>query len=104
MTAVYTFDVLATLDGFGSYGPDGDWGGYWGKQGPEFLARRGEQYSGDFRMVLGAVTFRQFVEMMGPQHRSAEGARPRERPDAQHADHCRLEHARRAPRLAGRHP
>ncbi|MDX6365071.1 MAG: hypothetical protein QOK30_147 [Nocardioidaceae bacterium] len=67
MTAVYTFDVFATLDGFGSYGPNGDWGGYWGKQGPEFLDRRREQYSGELRMVLGAVTFRQFVEIMGPQ-------------------------------------
>ena len=37
MAATYTFDVFATLDGFGSYGPDGDWGGYWGKQGPELL-------------------------------------------------------------------
>jgi hypothetical protein len=34
MTAVYTWDVFSTLDGYGSYGPDGDWGGYWGKQGP----------------------------------------------------------------------
>ena len=40
VSATYTFDVFATLDGFGSYGPDGDWGGYWGKQGPEFLDRR----------------------------------------------------------------
>jgi dihydrofolate reductase len=67
MTAFYTYDVFATLDGFGSYGPDGDWGGYWGKQGPDFLDRRLEQYSGDFRLVLGAVTFRQFVEIMGPR-------------------------------------
>jgi hypothetical protein len=27
MTATYTFDVFSTLDGYGSYGPDGDWGG-----------------------------------------------------------------------------
>ena len=40
MTATYTWDVFCTLDGFGSYGQDGDWGGYWGKQGPEFLDRR----------------------------------------------------------------
>ena len=36
MTATYTFDVFSTLDGFGSYNSNGDWGGYWGKQGPEF--------------------------------------------------------------------
>ena len=40
MTATYTFDIFSTLDGYGSYGPDGDWGGYWGKQGPELLDRR----------------------------------------------------------------
>jgi hypothetical protein len=34
MTASYTFDVFSSLDGFGSYS-GGDWGGYWGKQGPE---------------------------------------------------------------------
>ena len=37
MTATYTFDVFSSLDGYGSYGPPGDWGGYWGKQGPELL-------------------------------------------------------------------
>ena len=40
MTATYTFDVFSSLDGYGSHGPDGDWGGYWGKQGPELLEHR----------------------------------------------------------------
>ena len=66
MTATYTFDVFATLDGFGSYGPDGDWGGYWGKHGPEFLDRRLEVTRREQRMVLGATTFRFFMELMGP--------------------------------------
>ena len=65
MTATYTFDVLCTLDGFGFYGEAGDWGGYWGKQGPEFLERRLAQYSAEQRMVLGASTFRMFTEMLG---------------------------------------
>src|SRR5579862_9276476 len=39
MTATYTFDVFSSLDGFGSVS-GGDWGGYWGKQGPELLDRR----------------------------------------------------------------
>jgi hypothetical protein len=39
MTATYTFDVFSRLDGFGSHS-GGDWGGYWGKQGPELLDRR----------------------------------------------------------------
>ncbi|MVA74637.1 deaminase [Auraticoccus sp. F435] len=62
MTATYTFDVFSTLDGFGSYGAEGDWGGYWGKQGPEFLAHRLAQYSQDLRLVLGASTFREFTQ------------------------------------------
>jgi dihydrofolate reductase len=66
MTAVYTFDVFCSLDGFGSYGEGGDWGGYWGKQGPEFLDRRLAQYEEDQRLVLGANTFREFVEFLGP--------------------------------------
>ena len=65
MTATYTFDVFASLDGFGSYDERGDWGGYWGKQGPELLDRRLASYGGEQRMVLGANTFREFVEMLG---------------------------------------
>jgi dihydrofolate reductase len=68
MTATYTFDVLATLDGFGSYGPGGDWGGYWGKDGPEFLDRRLAMYGEGQRMVLGANTFREFMQLMGPRN------------------------------------
>ena len=66
MTATYTFDVFATLDGFGSYNSSGDWGGYWGKQGPEFLSRRLAQYSEEQRLVLGANTFREFMYFLGP--------------------------------------
>ena len=66
MTATYTFDVFATLDGFGSYDSSGDWGGYWGKQGPEFLSRRLAQYSEDQRLILGATTFREFLHFLGP--------------------------------------
>jgi dihydrofolate reductase len=65
MTASYTFDVFSTLDGYGSYS-GGDWGGYWGKQGPEFLQRRLAVYQEEQRMVLGANTFRQFLEVLGP--------------------------------------
>ena len=65
MTATYTWDVFSTLDGFGSYGEDGDWGGYWGKEGPEFLDRRLVVLSPEQRMVLGANTFREFVHHLG---------------------------------------
>ncbi|WP_286928704.1 MULTISPECIES: dihydrofolate reductase family protein [Aeromicrobium] len=63
MTATYTFDVFASVDGYGSYRPPGDWGGYWGKQGPEFVEYRDRLYSDEARMVFGGTTFREFVEM-----------------------------------------
>jgi dihydrofolate reductase len=66
MTATYTFDIFSTLDGYGSYGDNGDWGGYWGKQGPEFLDHRLAVVSEEQRMVLGANTFRQFLQLLGP--------------------------------------
>ncbi|MFI5653442.1 dihydrofolate reductase family protein [Streptomyces anulatus] len=66
MTATYTFDVFSSLDGFGSYDGDGDWGGYWGKQGSELLDRRLSLYGEDQRMVFGAHTYREFVRLLGP--------------------------------------
>jgi len=70
MTATYTFDVFCSLDGFGSYNGDGSWGGYWGKQTSEFLARRLAQYEETGRFVLGANSYREFVEILGT---SADG-------------------------------
>jgi dihydrofolate reductase len=65
MTATYTFDVFSSLDGFGSYGEGGDWGGYWGKQGPELIDHRLALFDEKQRMVFGANTYRQFVELLG---------------------------------------
>ena len=64
MTATYTFDIFCSLDGYGSYREPGDWGGYWGKQGPELLEHRLALYGEEQRMVFGANTFRQFVRML----------------------------------------
>jgi dihydrofolate reductase len=63
MSATYTFDVFSSLDGFGSVS-GGDWGGYWGKQGPELLEHRLGLYSDEQRMVFGANTYRLFVELL----------------------------------------
>ncbi|HEY2549122.1 MAG TPA: dihydrofolate reductase family protein [Streptosporangiaceae bacterium] len=63
MTTTYTFDFFSSLDGYGSH--SGDWGGYWGKQGPELLDRRLAIYDAEQRMVFGASTYRQFVELLG---------------------------------------
>src|SRR5688572_18830963 len=65
MTATYTFDIFSTLDGYGSYTADANWGGYWGKQGPEFLDHRLALYSAEQRMVFGANTYRQFAQLLG---------------------------------------
>ena len=72
MTATYTFDIFSSLDGFGSYGPDGDWGGYWGKQGPELLAHRLSSFDEPQRMVFGATTFGQFVTMLAESTEESE--------------------------------
>jgi dihydrofolate reductase len=71
MTATYTFDIFSTLDGFGSYN-GGDWGGYWGKGGAEFLDRRLALYGEEQRLVLGANTYRQFLEILGPSVEESE--------------------------------
>jgi dihydrofolate reductase len=64
MTATYTFDIFSSIDGFGSYAPPGDWGGYWGKQGPQLLEHRLATYDGEQRMVFGANTYRAFAKML----------------------------------------
>jgi dihydrofolate reductase len=64
MPASYTWDVFSTLDGYGSYGPEGDWGGYWSKQGPELLAYRASLFDTSQRMVFGATTFRENAEIL----------------------------------------
>ena len=70
MTATYTFDIFSSLDGFGSYAPPGDWGGYWGKQGEELLAHRLAAYDGEQRMVFGRTTYEAFAQMLAA---SSEG-------------------------------
>jgi dihydrofolate reductase len=71
MTATYTFDVFSSLDGFGSAG-GGDWGGYWGKQGPELLDHRLALYSEEQRMVFGANTYRLFAQMLASSSEESE--------------------------------
>ena len=72
MTATYTFDVFSSLDGYGSYAPPGDWGGYWGKQGPDLLEHRLALFANEQRMVFGATTFRQFVSMLASSTEDSE--------------------------------
>jgi dihydrofolate reductase len=64
MTAIYTWDVFSTLDGYGSYAEGADWGGYWGNQGPELLEHRAALFDTGQRMVYGATTFRETAQIM----------------------------------------
>ncbi|WP_446226356.1 dihydrofolate reductase family protein [Nocardia sp. IBHARD005] len=63
MATTYTFDVFSSLDGYGSVS-GGDWGGYWGKQGPELLDHRSALFAVEQRMVFGPNTYRAFAEML----------------------------------------
>jgi len=71
MTATYTFDVFSSLDGFGS-ASGGDWGGYWGKQGPELLDHRLALYDEKQRMVFGANTYRLFAQLLASSTEESE--------------------------------
>jgi dihydrofolate reductase len=74
MTAIYTFDVFSSLDGYGS--TNGNWGGYWGKQGPQLLAHRLALYDAEQRMVFGANTYRQFARMLASSTEESEVGDP----------------------------
>src|SRR5215218_8163116 len=71
MSASYTFDVFSSLDGFGSVS-GGNWGGYWGKQGPELLDHRLALYGDEQRMVFGANTYRLFARMLAQSTEDSE--------------------------------
>jgi dihydrofolate reductase len=71
MAATYTFDVFSSLDGFGSVS-GGDWGGYWGKQGPELLDHRLALYEEEQRMVFGAKTYQLFAAMLASSTEESE--------------------------------
>jgi dihydrofolate reductase len=71
MTASYTFDVFSSLDGYGS-ASGGNWGGYWGKQGPELLDHRLALYDAEQRMVFGANTYQAFARMLASSSEESE--------------------------------
>ncbi|OZE37629.1 deaminase [Rhodococcus sp. 05-2254-4] len=61
MMVGYTADIFSTLDGFASPRP-GTWGGYWGKESDAWLTHRRTQFAEPQRMVLGANTYRLFLD------------------------------------------
>ena len=48
-------DFITSLDGYGA--ADG-WPGWWGLQGPEYLAWLGEQPEAEYTILMGATTYR----------------------------------------------
>ncbi len=48
-------DFITSLDGYGS--GDG-WPGWWGRQGPEYLAWLEDEPEGDYTILMGANTYR----------------------------------------------
>ncbi len=48
-------DFITSLDG---YGAAKDWPGFWGLEGPEYLAWLGQQPRGDYTILMGANTYR----------------------------------------------
>jgi dihydrofolate reductase len=48
-------DFITSLDGYGA--ADG-WPGWWGLEGPEYLAWLGEQPEADYTVLIGATTYR----------------------------------------------
>jgi dihydrofolate reductase len=70
MTAIYTFDVFSSLDGYGA--ASANWTGYWGKQGPELLDHRLAVYGEEQRMVFGANTYRAFARMLASSTEESE--------------------------------
>jgi hypothetical protein len=74
MTATYTFDIFPPSTA--SVPTSGDWGGYWGKQGPEFLDRRLALYDAEQRMVFGANTYRAHAQMLASGIEASELSDP----------------------------
>ena len=48
-------DFITSLDG---YGAAEGWPGWWGLEGPEYLAWLGEQPEADYVLLMGATTYR----------------------------------------------
>jgi dihydrofolate reductase len=53
-------DFITSLDGYGA--ADG-WPGWWGLEGPEYLAWLGDQPEADYTVLMGATTYRLMSEL-----------------------------------------
>ena len=53
-------DLITSLDG---YGAAEGWPGWWGLEGPEYLAWLGDQPEADYTILMGATTYRLMAEL-----------------------------------------
>ena len=60
---------------------------------PSCFERRRASFDAEQRMVFGATTFRQFVEMLASSTEKSARARPVGHPDDKHASHGGVVHA-----------
>ena len=92
-------DFIISLDG---YAAAEGWPGWWGLEGPEYLAWLGQQPERDYTILMGANTYRQMygfaaaAETWNQMSRSPAMSLPR-RPRWSSPRHCR-------PRCRGRIP
>jgi dihydrofolate reductase len=63
-------DFITSLDG---YGAAEGWPGFWGLQGPEYMAWLAEDSEGDYTILMGATTYRE-MSVMGSENADEEGA------------------------------
>jgi dihydrofolate reductase len=59
-----TIDLISSLDGFAAAE---NWPGYWGKEGPEYMAWVEEQLAEDHVIVMGANTYRTMSQIVSEQ-------------------------------------
>lgn len=63
-------DFIISLDG---YGAAEGWPGFWGLQGPEYMAWLAEDSEGDYTILMGATTYRE-MSVMGSENTDEEAA------------------------------
>jgi dihydrofolate reductase len=56
-----TIDLISSLDGFAAAE---NWPGYWGKEGPEYMAWLAEKLAEDHVIVMGANTYRTMSQIV----------------------------------------
>ena len=72
MAATYTFDIFSSLDGYGSYGPVATGAATGASRAPSCSTAASPCTTQEQRMVFGATTFRQFVEMLASSTEESE--------------------------------